>query len=157
MADVRAVSYNNLPALLPNAGWYNFRDQRSAMTNGDVLIFGMIHAGARIIDWQMKNTASSASTTMSLGYRNADGTATSPVYGDDATFQIPSATAFLAATSIATAARTRAGAVGTVSNGAGFALLLQKDILIIGTLGGASIATDTIVEVSFNFEHVGIK
>lgn len=157
MADIRAGSYNNLPNLGANAGVYQFREQRSAMPQNDVLIFGTIHAGAYVYDWAMRNTASSASTTMSIGFRNADGTATSPVNGDHATLQIPGATYFLAATSIAAAAITRAGAPGTVANRAGMPIKLQKDILIIGTLGGAAIATDTIIELFFNFEHIGIK
>lgn len=157
MADVKAASYNNLPNLGPNAGVYQFREQRAALTNGDVLIFGMIHGGSYIFDWSMRNTASTASTTMSIGFRNADGTATSPVIGDHATLQIPGAAYFLAATSIAAAAITRAGAPGTVANRAGMPIRLQKDILITGTLGGATIATDTIIELFFSFEYQGIK
>lgn len=156
MADIRASSYNNLPQLLANGGVYQFREQRAAMPQNDVLIFGTIHAGAYLFDWLMRNTASSASTTMSVGFRNADGTATSPFDGH-ASLQIPSATYFLPATSIAAAAITRAGAPGTVANRNGLPLKLNKDILIIGTLGGAAIATDTIIELAFSFEHLGAK
>ena len=135
MADVIALSYKNPAMLTGNAGIARFRDRRSAMTNGDVLVLGLLYAGMVLYDWTMINTASSASTTMSLGFRNADGTATSPDDGS-ASLAIPSATFFLAATAISAAARTRAAAPGTVANFNGLPLRLNKDIIVIGTLCG---------------------
>lgn len=156
MADVVALSYKNPATSTSNGGVARFRDRRAAMTNGDVLVFGLLYAGMVIYDWFMANTASSGSTTMSIGFRNADGSATSP---DDAhaSIAIPSATFFLAATSIAAAARTRAAAPGTVANFLGFPLRLNKDIVVIGTLGGASIATDTLIELCFSHDFIGAK
>src|SRR4051812_40622690 len=104
MADFNASKFPTLPQLTGNAGVYLFRDQRAALTNGSVLIFGTIFAGAYVSDWWMANTASSGSTTMSIGFRNADGTTTSPVSGDHASLQVPGATYFLPATAISSAA-----------------------------------------------------
>lgn len=156
MADIVALSYKNPAMSTGNGGVARFRDRRAAANNGDVLVFGFLYAGMVIYDWLMRNTASSASTTMSIGFRNADGSATSP---DDASasLAIPSATFFLPATSIAAAAITRAGAPGTVGNFNGLPLRLNRDIVVIGTLGGAAIATDTLIEVDFNFDFTGAK
>lgn len=159
MADVIAPSFGNPvhTAEYGNAAAsIRLRWRAAALTNGDVIVFGILPAGATITDVQMVNTASSASTTMKIGFRNADGTTTSPDTGV-ATYQAPADDYWIAATSIASAARTRAGAPGTVANGKGLALRLNKDIILIGTLGGANIATDTIIEVQVSFVTEGAK
>lgn len=158
MADVLATTYYK-PQHMQSFGNLTvaaFRFRAAALTSGDVVLFGAIPAGSKIVDAVMANTASSASTTMSLGFRNADGTATSPDDGG-ATFQAPAADYWLGATAISSAARTRAGAPGTVSNGKGLALRCNKPVIITGTLGGANIATDTIIDVLISYEAEGAK
>lgn len=159
MADVQAPSFINPPHMAEGGNLAcspRFRWQGAALTNGDVIIFGKVPSGALVKDVMMVNTASSASTTMKIGFRNADGTTTSPDNGD-ATFQAPADDFWIAATSIASAARTRAGAPGTVANGKGFSLRCNKDIYIIGTLGGANIATNTLIEVQVDYIVEGPK
>lgn len=158
MADVLASTYYKPQHMqsFGNQSVAHFRFRASALTNGDVVLFGIVPAGSRIVDAVMANTASTALTTMSLGFRNADGTATSPDDGG-ATFQAPAADYWLPATAISAAARTRTGAPGTVSNGKGLALRCNKSVIITGTLGGATIATDTIVDVFIHYETEGAK
>jgi hypothetical protein len=159
MPDVIAPSFRNPVhhAEYGNAGAsIRMRWRGAAMVNGDQILFGTLPAGATITDVMMVNTASSASTTMAIGFRNADGTTTSPDTGS-ATFQVPSNDYWVGATSIATAARTRAGAPGTAANGRGLALRLNKDVIIVGTLAGANIAIDTIIEVQVSYVMEGAK
>ena len=93
---------------------------------------------------------------MTLGFRNADGTATSPI-DDSAADKIPADDYFIAATSIASAAVTRRGAPA-LSALKGFTLgPLKKDIIIVGALGGATIATDTLIELVFWYLVEGVK
>ena len=94
---------------------------------------------------------------MTLGFRNSDGTAVSPIDGD-ATAKIPADDFFIAATSIAAAAVTRRGAPGTIANQKGMTLgPIKQDIIIVGALAGASIATDTLIELVFFYICEGVK
>ena len=160
MADVKSRSYGNPIHMAPYGnvgGPTRMAHRTSAMTNGDKIVFGTIPNGSTILDWIMLNTASSASTTMTLGFRNSDGTAVSPIDGD-ATAKIPADDFFIAATSIAAAAVTRRGAPGTIANQKGMTLgPIKQDIIIVGALAGASIATDTLIELVFFYICEGVK
>lgn len=160
MADVKSRSFQNpvhMNAYGNLAAPTRMAHRTSAMTNGDKILFGVIPNGSTILDWAMMNTASSGSTTMTLGFRNSDGTATSPIDAS-ATEKIPADDYFIAATAISAAARTRGGAPGTISNLKGMTLgPLKQDIIIVGVLAGASIATDTLIEVIFWYVCEGVK
>lgn len=159
MADIRGFDLDAPQHVgeFGNANRHRFNFRRSAMTNGDVYLFGIIRAGQIITGGEMSNTASTALTTMGLGFRNLDGTAVSPDDGG-ATFQIPDVAFFLAAaTAISAAAKNRFRAPGAIAGGLGTVLRVNRDIILIGTLGGATIATDTLIDVVVECINVGVK
>jgi hypothetical protein len=151
MADVNATNIKSNVAFtggIGNVTAIPFLISVSAATNGDVFVLPSIPAGMEVIGGEFMNTASTALTTLALGFRNADGTATSPVDGD-ATNKIPSADHWFAAGSIATAGSRALNQAGTAANGKGRSLNLTKAIVPIATLGGANIATATVIEGYF--------
>lgn len=160
MADVLSRSFKNqvhMSSFGNVAGPTRMAHRTTAMTNGDKIVFGVIPNGSTILDWLMLNTASTASTTMTLGFRNSDGTAVSPIDGD-ATFKIPADDYFIPATSIAAAAVTRRPATGAIAAGKTLTLgPIKQDIIIVGALAGASIATDTLIELVFWYICEGPK
>lgn len=108
----------------------------AAATNGDLFRFLKLPANVRLIDLQVINSASSASTTMKFGYEHVDGSE-----GDDDDY-------FAAAKSLASASRIRADAANPPK-------LVDRDIYITGTLGGANINTETTITVVVSYEFVG--
>lgn len=107
----------------------------AAETNGAEFKFMRLPANTRLLDLSVINTASSASTTMKFGYEAVDGSPADDDY-------------FAAAKSIATASRIRADAANAP-------VVLDEDFYIIGTLGGANIATATTITVTVTYEFVG--
>lgn len=160
MADIRGFGMDNprFGGEFGNSAVHTFKLRRAAMTSGDVFLFGVIPAGHIIVGAELGNTASTATAAMAIGFRNMDGTITSPDDGG-ATFQIPAVDYFFAAaTAILTAAgRLRWRVPGAIAGGLGTVLRLNKDIIIIGTLSVASIATDTLIDVTFDTINVGVK
>ncbi len=159
MADVKSRSYGNPVHMAPYGnvgGPTRMAHRTSAMTNGDKIVFGTIPNGSTILDWIMLNSTSTVATTMTLGFRNSDGSAVSPIDGS-ATDKIPADDYFIAATSIAAAAVTRRGAPALAAL-KGFTLgPIKQDIIIVGALAGASIATDTLIELVFFYICEGVK
>lgn len=107
----------------------------SAAAIADVFRFLRLPPMTRLVDLMVINTASSVSTTMKFGYLPTDGSA-----GDD--------DFFAAAKSIAAASRIRADtALAPV--------VVEKEVDIVGTLGGAAIATATTIHVIALYEYLG--
>jgi hypothetical protein len=135
MAEIKAES---LGYQVPHAGtWGNVATAtaaitRAAATNGDEFVFLRLPAHTRLLDLTVVNSASSASTTMKFGYKDEDGN------GDD--------DYFMAAKSLATAAKHRADAANPP-------LVVEKPFSIVGTLGGANIATGTTITVTATYEY----
>lgn len=114
----------------------------ASVANGtDTIDFCIIPAQSKLYDWQMLNNAWTGGTspTLSLGWRYADGTAGG------------SATALIAATSMTSAARTRAAAAATAP------ILVDKDIIIYGTSGGSGTSTAANVTVLCDYRVMGTK
>jgi len=108
----------------------------AAAAIADVFRFAKVPSNSRLLDLEVINTASTAATTMSFGYENADGTGAVPAH-------------FTAAKSLAAASRIRADSVNApvVTGG--------QDVYITGTLAGASIAVATTITVRVTYEHIG--
>jgi len=160
MADIRGFGMDNpkFGGEFGNSAVHRFGFRRAAMTSGDVFLFGVIPAGHVIVGAELSNTASTATSAMAIGFRNADGTITSPDDGG-ATFQSPAVDYFFtAAAAVLTAAgRLRWRAPGAIAGGLGTVLRLNKDIIIIGTLSVATIAVDTLIDLVFDTINVGVK
>lgn len=108
----------------------------AAAANGDVFRFLKLPPDCRLVDLQViVPGGSSASTTMKFGYAPTDGSA-----GDD--------DCFMAAKAIASATRLRADAAVEPP-------VVDKEHHIIGTLGGAAIATATDIIVVAHYEFLG--
>jgi hypothetical protein len=107
---------------------------------GDVIELVNLPNGARIIDGYLTNAALGSSTTLSVGnaaYKNAAGTVVNA-----------SATAYLAATSTSSAARTDAFA--TIALGAGSVVNANEDGLpITATLAGG--AASGVVQIAVRY------
>lgn len=95
-----------------------------------------LYAGTKVYTGRLINAALGASTTLSLGFESADGTALGNGVG---------------ATSLINAQATNAAA-STTSNNAPF--VLDRDAYLIATVGGG-VATGQIDAV-INFEHRGV-
>lgn len=136
-----AISAPDLGFQIPHAGtWGNVATATAAITtaaqtNGAIFTFLRLPANTRLLDLSVINTNSSASTTMKFGYRAVDGT---PVDDDY----------FMAAKAIHAASRIRADAALAP-------VVIAEDFHIIGTLGGADIATATTITVTATYEFVG--
>lgn len=160
MADIRGFGMDNpkFGGEFGNSAVHSFKFRRAAMPSGDVFLFGIIPAGHIITGAELANTASTATAAMAIGFRNVDGTVTSPDDGG-AVFQIPAVDYFFAA---ATAVLTNAGRLrwrvpGAIAGGLGTVLKLNRDIIIIGTLSVATIATDTLIDLTFDTINIGVK
>lgn len=137
MANIDAES---LGFQVPHAGtWGNVATAtatitRAAATNGDVFRFLKLPAHTRLLDLSAVHGASSASTTMKFGFLPTDGSS-----GDDAYFT--------AAKAISSAGRIRADAAKAP-------VVIDKESYIVGTLGGANIATETPITVTVTYEYL---
>lgn len=107
----------------------------AAATNGDIFKFLRLPAFVRLLDLSVVHTASSVSTTMKFGYEHKDGAA-----GDDDDY-------FAVAKAIAAAGRIRADAPNPPK-------VVDRESYIIGTLGGANIATATTITVTVTYEFL---
>jgi len=132
----------DLTKQIPHAGEYGNKSTVTesitiaAATVADVLRIAKIPANSRLLDLDVVNTASTAATTMTFGFENADGSGAVPAH-------------FTAAKAISTASRIRADAVNAP------VLLGSQDGYITGTLAGANIATSTTITVTATFEYIG--
>ena len=97
----------------------------------DKVRLNKLYAGTKIYEVKMVNAALGASSTVSLGFEYVDGQSGG------------SATALLAATSTASAAATREGAIAPI--------VLAYDAYITATIGGAAATgqLDTVVTYEF--------
>ena len=128
----------NAPSLLdtqysgdcPLANAHGYITLASAQV-GDKVRLNKLYAGTKVYDVKMVNAALGASSTVSLGFEYANGESGG------------TATAFLAATSTASAAGTRESTVAP--------LVLAYDAYIIATVGGAAATgqLDTVVTYEF--------
>lgn len=96
----------------------------------DKVMLLKLYAGTKITNVKLVNAALGASTTVSVGYENADGTAGG------------AANSFINAQSTAAAAAT---------NSAAAPLILAKDAIITATVGGATASGQIDVVVEFEF------
>ena len=112
----------------------------ASASSGDVVEMVNLPNGARIIDGYLSYVNLGASTTLSVGYaayKNAAGTTVAL-----------SATAYLAATSTSSAART--DILATIALGAGSVVYADQDVLPITiTVGGA--AATGVVQVAIRY------
>jgi len=139
------MPYQDAPELrkqIPHAGEYGNTSTivqsitLAAAAIGDVLRIAKIPSNSRLLDLEVINTASTALTTMTFGYENADGTGAVPAH-------------FTAAKAISAASRIRADSVNAAP------LTGSQDVFITGTLAGANIAVATTITVRVTYEHVG--
>lgn len=91
-----------------------------------------LFAGTKIHDVKLVNAALGASTTVSLGFEYVDGQAGG------------SATALLPATSTASAAGTRSGAIAPVT--------LEHDAFVTATIGGAAATGKIDAVITYEFK-----
>jgi hypothetical protein len=132
MADLNKESLKR--QLVPGGTWgRNTKIARAytaaAAAIADVIYMAFIPAGSRVDDLRLVNAALGASTTVKVGYINAD--------GDDDDY-------WLGATATNTAGSSRTAA---------FSKHFDKDTYVIATVGGAA-ATGKI-EVIVDYEYIG--
>jgi hypothetical protein len=122
---VFAGEYGNLSAKAVNI--------TAAAAIADTIDFMVLPGKCRLLDWAMQNAALGAGSTISVGWRYADGTAGG------------SATALLPATSTAAAART------TPLTNTGIPIDVDKDIIVYGTVAGGAVAGRVDLRVEYEF------
>jgi len=105
----------------------------AAAAIADKVLLLKLYAGSKVYGVKLVNAALGASTTVSVGYENADGTAGG------------SATAFINAQSTASAGATRSSTAPVT---------LTKDAIISLTVGGAAATGQVDVVVDFEFRGV---
>lgn len=136
MATLTATSVANIPPVgsagnvSVQFGSYTF----AAAAIADKVRLCVIPAGAKVFNIAAINAALGASSTVALGWEYVDGSAGG------------SSTAFLAATSTAAAGRAESTAAP---------VSFDKDVYLIGTVGGA--AATGQYDVSVSYEFVGLK
>ena len=108
----------------------------AAATIAEVLRIAKIPANSWLLDLDVITTASSANTTLSFGFENADGTGAVPAH-------------FTAAKAISAASRIRADAANAP------VVLGSQGGYITATLAGANIATPTTITVVATYEYIG--
>lgn len=113
----------------------------AAQAVGELWDMFVIPAGSRILPFgTLENAANAASTTLSIGLRSL------------ATGTVVSATQLLAATSIASAARTSINSGAAFTAGTGY--VCPEDMIVYGTFGGAT--TNANVQMSVYLQVVTI-
>lgn len=128
--------WNGVYSLETNSsGVFTNSNLTTALQIGDVVRFGIIPGGVRLLDAiALISTTFSASTTYKLGFQYVDGVDSTAVPQDDDYF-------IVAGTSLASAARTQA------NNTAVRPVKLPKDAYIILTLAGAANAKASVLDV----------
>jgi len=109
----------------------------AAQTSGDLFFFCKVPAGSRVHDLRVVNSASSASTTMQFGLVPLSDLTDTTLAGH-----------FSAAASIASAGLRRKDAANAP-------ITLSEDHYVVGTLGGANIATSTTISTEVDYVYEG--
>lgn len=137
MADINAVPARKGQST--SGEWGNlfavhFTYTLAAAQIADIVLLGQIPANAKVIDINMRNAALGAGTTIALGYRAAT----------PGSALVAAPTAYLAATSTASAATTRGS----------FAPNKQaEDLFLIATVGGGAATGQLDVTVFYQAER----
>ena len=141
MADVYNSDYNTKPRHMGEFGNANIEDypwQNPAATQiADKLYFGKIPAGTKVMDVELYVAAGLASGTLSLGFEPADGATPAA-----------NTTYWLNAQTLAAAGRFE-----TI----GAPLMFEKEVKLVGTLGGAILPANAILNVVVYGKNVGVK